>query len=100
MHFIFTCEEKLLSVSKLTSSGNYILFSPQYVKVYQDLTTSWTLIIEGKMLKLVYVLSTECAYLDNNRKIKTIDLWHARLGHVRYHKMKVMMNKSMLKSLP
>ena len=40
----------------------------------------------------------ESTYIDKTQKNKTIDLWHACLGHVSYHKLKVMM-KSMLKGL-
>ncbi|KAL3525256.1 hypothetical protein ACH5RR_013628 [Cinchona calisaya] len=38
--------------------------------------------------------------LTTARKNETVDLWHARLGHVSYHKLKIMMMKSMLKGLP
>ncbi|KAA0059177.1 integrase [Cucumis melo var. makuwa] len=34
------------------------------------------------------------------RKNETTDLWHARLGHVSYSKLKTIINKSMLKGLP
>ncbi|KAL3501348.1 hypothetical protein ACH5RR_035800 [Cinchona calisaya] len=54
-------KKNLLSVSKLTASGNFVLFRPDEVKVYQ------------------------------NKKIT---------GHVSYHKLKIMMMKSMLKGLP
>lgn len=29
-----------------------------------------------------------------------MDLWHARLGHVGYNKLKVMMKKSLLQGIP
>ncbi|KAF7817945.1 Retrovirus-related Pol polyprotein from transposon TNT 1-94 [Senna tora] len=44
--------------------------------------------------------SEQEAYVDKTRKNETADLWHARLGHVGYHKLKVMINKQMLKGLP
>ena len=34
------------------------------------------------------------------RKNETADLWHAKLGHVNYSKLKTMINKFMLKGLP
>lgn len=46
------------------------------------------------------MMSTESAYVDKTQKNETADLWHARLEHVGYHKLKVMMKKSMLKDLP
>ncbi|KAJ9556278.1 hypothetical protein OSB04_010892 [Centaurea solstitialis] len=74
-------KKNLLSVSQLTSLENYVLFGPEDVKS-------------------VYVLSAESAYVDKTRKNETADLWHARLGHVGYHKLKVIMEKSMLNGLP
>ena len=56
--------------------------------------------MEGRRLESVYVMSAESAYVDRTRKSETADLWHARLGHVGYHKLKVMMKKSMLRGLP
>ncbi|KAL3508899.1 hypothetical protein ACH5RR_028300 [Cinchona calisaya] len=46
------------------------------------------------------MMSAQEAYVDKARKNETPDLWHARLGHVSYHKLKIMMMKSMLKGLP
>jgi hypothetical protein len=56
--------------------------------------------MEGQRMESVYVMSAESAYVDKTRKNETVDLWHARLGHVSYHKLKVMMNKSLVKGLP
>ena len=47
----------------------------------------------------IYVLSIESAYVDKTRKNETTNLWHARLGHVGYHKLKLIMKKFMLKGL-
>lgn len=93
-------KKNLLSVSQLTASGNYVVFGPEDVKVYQNLNASDTPILEGRRLESIYVMSAESAYVDKTRKNETVDLWHARLGHVSYYKLKVMMNKSMLKGLP
>ncbi|CAL9028014.1 unnamed protein product, partial [Prunus brigantina] len=93
-------KKNLLSVAQLTSSGHYVLFGPRDVKVYQDLKISGMLTMEGRRLESVYVMSAESAYVDKTRKNETADLWHMRLGHVSYHKLSVMMKKSMLKGLP
>jgi len=45
-------------------------------------------------------MAAQDAYVDKARKNEIEDLWHARLGHVSYHKLKVMMQKSMVKGLP
>ena len=93
-------KKNLLSVSQLTASGNYVVFGPEDVKVYRSLRPSGTPIMEGRRLESIYVMSAESAYVDKTRKNETADLWHARLGHVSYHKLKIMMQQSMLKGLP
>lgn len=40
-------KKNLLSVSQLTSSGNYVVFSPKDVKVYRNLKPSSTPVIDG-----------------------------------------------------
>ena len=75
-------KKNLLSVAQLTSSGHYVLFFSQDVKVYRDLKISETPTMEGRRLELVYVMSAESAYVDRTRKNETADLWHMRLGHV------------------
>lgn len=82
-----------------TSLGNYILFSLQDVKVYQDVIFSGTTIMEGQRLNLIYVLSAEFTYVDKTRKNETINLWHVQLGYISNHKFKVIMNNSTLKGL-
>ncbi|KAE8660144.1 hypothetical protein F3Y22_tig00116958pilonHSYRG00159 [Hibiscus syriacus] len=93
-------KKNLLSVAQLTSSGHYVLFGPQDVKVYRDVKISKTPTIEGQRLESIYVMSAESAYVDRTRKNETSDLWHMRLGHVSYSKLSVMVKKSMLKGLP
>lgn len=56
--------------------------------------------MEGRRLKSVYVFSIEFVYIDNTQRNETIDLRYAQLKHVSYHKLKVIMNKSMLQGLP
>ena len=48
----------------------------------------------------IYVLFAEDAYVDKTRSNETTDLWHTRLGHVNYHKLKMIKNKSSLRGLP
>ncbi|KAE8736454.1 PLAC8 family protein [Hibiscus syriacus] len=93
-------KKNLLSVAQLTSSGHYVLFGPQDVKVYRDVKISETPTMEGRRLESIYVMSAESAYVDRTRKNETSDLWHMRLGHVSYSKLSVMVKKSMLKGLP
>ena len=39
------------------------------------------------------------AYVEKTRSNEIANLWHARLGHINYHKLKMMMTKSSLRGL-
>jgi len=93
-------KKNLLSVSLLTSSGKYVVFGPTDVKVYSNLKITSPPPMEGRRLESVYVMSAQDAYVDKVRENEIADLWHVRLDHVSYHKLKVMMQKSMAKGLP
>ncbi|KAE8673428.1 putative disease resistance protein [Hibiscus syriacus] len=67
-------KKNLLSVAQLTSSGHYVLFGPQGVKVYHDVKISETPIMEGRRLESIYVMSAESAYVERTRKNETSDL--------------------------
>ena len=75
-------------------------FGPKDVKVYTNLKPTSPPLLEGRRLEFVYVMSAQYAYIDKTRKNEVVDLWHARLSHVSYHKLKVMMQKSLVKGLP
>ena len=87
-------------MSQLTTSGNYILFGLEDVKAYEDVKIIRKLTIEGRRVDSVYVLSAESAYVDKTQKNETTDLWHARFGHVGYNRLRLIMEKFMLKGLP
>ena len=44
--------------------------------------------MEGQRMESVYVMSAKSAYVEKIRKKGTVDLWHARLGHISYHNLK------------
>ncbi|KAL3532849.1 hypothetical protein ACH5RR_006370 [Cinchona calisaya] len=56
--------------------------------------------MKGRRIESVYMMSAQEANVDKARKNETTDLLHARLGHVSYYKLKIMMKKFMLKGLP
>ena len=91
-------KKNLLSVSYLTNYGNYIVFGPKDVKVCQQVKIVDTPIMEGHKVDYMYILLAEDAYVEKTRSNETTNLWHARLGHVNYHKLKMMMNT--LRGLP
>ena len=64
-------KKNLLSMSQLTTSGNYVLFGPEDVKVYEAVKIIGKLTIEGQRVEFVYVLFAESAYVDKTRKNKT-----------------------------
>ncbi|KAH7846118.1 hypothetical protein Vadar_010191 [Vaccinium darrowii] len=92
VYHVLGMKKNLLSVSQLTSSGNYVVFGSKDVKVYQSLKPIGTPIMEGRRLESIYV--------DKTTKNETADLWLERLRHVSYHKLKIMMKKAILKDLP
>ena len=47
VYYVPDIKKNLISLSQLTLLGNYIMFSPQDVKVYQEIKISGTSIIEG-----------------------------------------------------
>jgi hypothetical protein len=100
VYHILGLKKNLLSVSQLTEEGKYILFGLEGVSIYRKVKVIGTPILEGKRRQSVYVLSAESAYVDKTRRSETGDLWHARLGHVNYRKLKEMMQKQVLKGLP
>ncbi|KAL3506325.1 hypothetical protein ACH5RR_031707 [Cinchona calisaya] len=92
-------KKSLLSVFQLTAFDNCVLFGPNKVKVYQNEKITGTPIMQEKWLETICE-STQEAYVDKEKRNEIVDLRHARLGHVSYHKLKIMMMKSMLKGLP
>ncbi|KAF7823791.1 Retrovirus-related Pol polyprotein from transposon TNT 1-94 [Senna tora] len=100
VYHVPSMKKNLLSISQLTSSGHFVLFGPDDVKVYRDLKNLEEPVMKGRKSESVYVMSAESAYVDKTRRNETTDLWHMRLSHVSYSKLSVMMKKSMLKGLP
>ncbi|KAA8546606.1 hypothetical protein F0562_002655 [Nyssa sinensis] len=54
-------KKNLLSVAQLTSSGHFVLFGLQDVKVYRDLEIMEEPVMKGQRLESVYVMSAETA---------------------------------------
>ncbi|GKB48852.1 retrovirus-related pol polyprotein from transposon TNT 1-94, partial [Tanacetum coccineum] len=73
-------KKNLMSVAQLTSPGQYVLFGPQDVKVYQNLEVHDDPVMMGQRMESVYVMSAETAYVDKARRNETADLWHMRLS--------------------
>ncbi|KAL3537389.1 hypothetical protein ACH5RR_000755 [Cinchona calisaya] len=97
-----TMEEESMAPSPamVAGSSNFVVLGPDAVKVYKEIKVICDPIMEGRRLESIYVMSAQEVYVDKTRKNKIVDLWHARLGHMSYHKLKNMIKKSMLKVLP
>ncbi|KAJ0546766.1 putative RNA-directed DNA polymerase [Helianthus annuus] len=93
-------KKNLLSVPQLTSEGNYVLFGPKDVQVFKEFETPSIPILKGHKNETVYVLSAEHAYVEKTKGTQNADLWHHRLGHVGYDKLKLMMEQSLVAGLP
>ncbi|KAL0548614.1 hypothetical protein IC582_013069 [Cucumis melo] len=98
--YVLEMKKNLVSVSQLTSASNFIVFGSNNVKVYHNLKVSGTPLMEGRRMDSIYVMSAETTYINKTQKNETAYLWHARLGHVSYSKLKTIINKFMLKGLP
>ena len=59
-------KKKLLSVSRLTDSGNYVLFGSNNIKVYLNLKVTRTPIMKDKIVKSIYVMQTETTHIVLN----------------------------------
>ncbi|KAL8138008.1 hypothetical protein V2J09_004009 [Rumex salicifolius] len=93
-------KKNLVSVPQITVAGNYVVFGPDNVKVLANASIHGEVLMEGKKVRKLYVLSAGDAYVDKARQHETVDLWHARLAHVHYNRLKAMMKKAMVKGLP
>lgn len=56
-------KKNLLSVSQLTTSGNYVLFGPDGIKVYRNLKVTSSPIMEERSLESIYVMRAETTYM-------------------------------------
>ncbi|XP_077233389.1 uncharacterized protein LOC143875667 [Tasmannia lanceolata] len=92
--------KNLVSVAQITSAGIYVLFGPNDVKVFEKVNVSDNLIMRGKRMETMYVLSAGTAYVDKARRNETPELWHARLAHVAYDKSKIMARRNLVRGLP
>ncbi|KAJ0778941.1 putative RNA-directed DNA polymerase [Helianthus annuus] len=93
-------KKNLFSVSQITSTGKYVLFGPNDVLIFDKFETSSIPILQGKRTDTVYVLLAESAYVDKTKANQTAELWHARLSHVGFDKLELMMKNELVDGLP
>ena len=90
----------LLIVSQLAKFEKYVMFGLADVKIYDKLKVIGSLVLEKRHMDFVYVKFIETTYIDNTQQNYTTNLWHAHLKHVGYNRLKVIMKKQVLNSLP
>ncbi|KAE8647312.1 hypothetical protein Csa_004446 [Cucumis sativus] len=66
-------KKNLVSVSQLTSIGNFSVFRPDDVKVYHNLKVSDTSLLEGQRMDFIYAMLVEVAYVNKTQKNETTD---------------------------
>lgn len=93
-------KKNLIFVPQMTSDGLYVLFGPKDVKVYKEFETSSVPILQGHKTETVCVLNAECAYVERTKGKRTADLWHQRMGHIRFDKLVLMVDKNWVIGLP
>ncbi|KAJ0434593.1 putative RNA-directed DNA polymerase [Helianthus annuus] len=93
-------KKNLFSVPQVTSTGKYVVFGPDDVRIYEKFETPSVPVLQGKQNDTVYVLSAESAYVDKTKQNQTADLWHARLSHVGYDRLELMMKNELARGLP
>ncbi|XP_077252459.1 uncharacterized protein LOC143891833 [Tasmannia lanceolata] len=92
--------KNLVSVAQITSAGKYVLFGHDDVKVFEKVDVSGNPIMRGKRMETMYVLSAGTTYVDKARRNETPELWHVRLAHVAYDKLKIMVERNLVRGLP
>lgn len=71
MFYVSRMQKNLVSVSQLMLVGNFVVFRPNCVKVYQDFNVTGKLLMERQRMHSIYVLLAENAYVGNQRPPKT-----------------------------
>ncbi|XP_076898464.1 putative mitochondrial protein AtMg00300 [Bidens hawaiensis] len=93
-------KKNLLSVPQITDTGRYVLFGPKEVMIFDEFETKSKSVVGGKKNESVYVLSAGTAFVGKVKTNNSADLWHQRLSHVGYDKLKLMMTKQFAIGLP
>ncbi|KAH7856163.1 hypothetical protein Vadar_033466 [Vaccinium darrowii] len=70
--------KNLVSVSQISNSGKYVLFGTDDIKVLSNIRNMEAdILLEGKRVKSLYVLSASDAYVEKTSKQDNASLWHA-----------------------
>lgn len=93
--------KNLISVSQLTNSGRYVLFGPNDFKILENIKSIQAdTVLKGKRVNSLYVLSASEAFVEKTSRQDKASLWHARLAHVSYEKLKNISENNIVNGLP
>ncbi|KAI9161113.1 hypothetical protein LWI28_014512 [Acer negundo] len=91
-------KKNLFSVANVVDFGNYLLFRPKGVKFLRNLKkVEADVVHSGKRVKDLFVLFASNSYVQKMSSNDNTSVWHARLGHLHMNKLKVMVQKSLVK---
>lgn len=68
VYHVLGMKKNLLSVSQLASSGHYVLFGPNDVKIFKEFETRSKPILKGRRADSIFVMSAETAYVEKTKK--------------------------------
>ena len=93
--------KNLISVSQLTNSGRYVLFGPNDFKILENVKSiDGNTVLSGKRVNSLYVLSANEAFVEKTSRQDKASLWHCRLAHVSYEKLKNISANNIVNGLP
>ncbi|XP_020262560.1 uncharacterized protein LOC109838540 [Asparagus officinalis] len=90
-------KKKLFSVPNAVDTGYNVLFGPHDVKFLKNVKYIKADVMHtGRRVKDTFVLSASSSYIDKVSCNENVSLWHARLGHVNFDKLKAMVRKNLV----
>ena len=94
-------KKNLASVSQITSTGKFVLFGLNEVKILSNLRSiDVDVLFNGRKKNSLYVMSVTEAYIGKRSQNTNASLRHARLGHVGYQLLQQISINRLLKGVP
>ena len=84
----------------MTADGFYVLFGAKDVRVLKEFKTPLVSFPRGHKTEVVYVLNAESAYVERAKGKSMADLWQQRMGHTKFEKLDLVMDKNWVFVLP
>ncbi|CAL9203920.1 unnamed protein product [Musa hybrid cultivar] len=92
VYHIPSTKKNLFSIANAVDDINFVLFDPNKVKIlYNIKELDAHIVYYGKRVKDLHVLSASTTYVDKMSTNDSASIWYARLGHIIFFKLKIMM---------